>query len=64
MSNSPQIPKNLKGKPNKVTLDILYEYIESLEKCREERESKHKTKLEAMLDNKFKSFKDKIETKT
>jgi hypothetical protein len=40
----------------------LYEYIESLEKCREEREVKLKIELEKILDNKFKSSEENIET--
>jgi len=40
MNISPQLPKITKGRPSIVTLQGLYEYIESLEKCREEREAK------------------------
>ena len=47
MSNSPHLPKIVKGRPSTVTLQSLYEYIESLEKRREEREVKLQTELEA-----------------
>ena len=40
MSNSPHFPKNVKGIPNTVTLKNLYEFMESVEKCREEGERK------------------------
>ena len=40
MNISPQLPKITKGRPSTVTLQGLYEYIESLEKRREEREAK------------------------
>jgi flagellar biosynthesis chaperone FliJ len=62
MRNSLLIPKSIKRKPSKVTLDNIYENIESLEKYREERESKLQSDLEAMLDNKFRSLEDKIQT--
>jgi hypothetical protein len=61
MSNSPLIPKSIKGRPSKVTLEILYEYIESSNKCREEREAQLQSELEAMFDNKFRSLEDKIQ---
>jgi hypothetical protein len=69
MSNSPLIPKSNKRRPNKVTLDSLHEYIESIEKCREERESKLQSELVAMLqsqlvamlDNKFISLENNIQ---
>ena len=61
MNNSPHLPKIVKGRPNTVTLQSLYEYIESLEKRREEREAKLQTELEAMLENKFTSFEDKVQ---
>lgn len=61
MNNSPQLPKITKGRPSTVTLQSLYEYIESLEKRREEREVKLQTELEAMLENKFTSLEDKIQ---
>ena len=50
MNNSPHLPKIVKGRPSTVTLQILYEYIELLEKCREEREFKLETDLESMLE--------------
>ena len=58
-----QLPKITKGRPSTATLQGLYEYIESLEKCREEREVKLQTELEAMLENKFTPLKDKIRKK-
>ena len=61
MNNSPHLPKIGKGRHSIVTLQSLYEYIESLEKRREEREVKLKTELEAMLENKFTSLEDKIQ---
>jgi hypothetical protein len=55
MSTSPHIPKPqvVKGRPRKVTLESLYEHKESIENIKVEREVKHLTELEAMLDNKF-----------
>ena len=38
MNNLLHLPKIVKGRPSTVTLQIMYEYIESLEKRREERE--------------------------
>ena len=61
MNNSLHQPKIVKGRPSTVTLQSLYEYIESLEKCREEREAKLQKELEAMLKNKFTYFEDKIQ---
>ena len=61
MNNSPQLPKITKGRPSTVTLKSLYEYIESLEKRREEREVKLQTQLDAMLENKFTYVEDKIQ---
>ena len=61
MNNSPQLPKITKDRPSIVTLQSLYEYIESLEKHREEREVKLQTQLEAMLEKKFTSLEDKIQ---
>ena len=60
-NNSPHLPNIVKGIPSTVTLHILYEYIESLEKHREEREVKRETELEAMLENKFTSLEDRIQ---
>jgi len=39
MSTPPPIPKTHpnKGSPHKITLEILYDYMESIEKNREER---------------------------
>jgi hypothetical protein len=56
------MPKPLKGRPRKVTLDNLYENIESLKKQRKEREAKLEIELEVMLYNKFISLEDKIQT--
>ena len=61
MNNSPQLPKITKGRPSTVTLQSFYEYIESLEKRREEREVKLQPELEAMLENKITSLEDKIQ---
>ena len=61
MNISPQLPKITKGRPTTVTLEGLYEYIESLEKRREEREVKLQTELAAMLENKFTSLENKIQ---
>ena len=61
MNNSPYLPKIVKGRPSTVTVQSLYEYIELLEKRREEREVKIQTNLEAMLENKFTSLEDKIQ---
>lgn len=63
MNNSPKLPNITKGRPSTVTLQSLYEYIESLEKCREEREVKIQRELEAMLENKFTSLEDRIKKK-
>ena len=40
----------------------IYIYTEASEKRREEREAKLHTELEALLDNKFTLFEDKIQT--
>ena len=61
MNNSPQLPNIAKGIPSTVTLQSLYEYIGSLEKCREKIEVKLQTVLVAMLENKFTSLEDKIQ---
>jgi len=63
MNNSPQLPKITKGRPSTVTLQSLYEYIESLEKRREEREFQLQIELATMLENKFTSLEDKIQKK-
>jgi hypothetical protein len=54
MSTTPPIPKThpLRGRPPKVTLESLYEYMESSKKRREERDAKLQIELEAMLDKK------------
>jgi len=61
MNISPQLPKITKDRPSTVTLQDLYEYIESLEKRREEREAKIRKELEAMLENKFASLEETIQ---
>ena len=61
MNISPQLPKITKGRPSTVTLQGLYEYIESLEKRREEREAKLQKELEAVLENKFASLENTIQ---
>ena len=40
MSNSPHFPKTIKGRPSTITLHNLYDFMESIQKCREEGESK------------------------
>lgn len=45
MNNSPHLLKTIKGIHRKVILNILYDYIESLEKHRKERETQLKTKI-------------------
>ena len=60
MNNSPHLPKIVKGRPSTITLQSLYEYIELLEKRREERVFNLQIELEAMLENKFTSLEDKI----
>jgi hypothetical protein len=46
----PPIPKNHpnKGIPPKITLEILYDYMESIEKRREERDAKIQIELETL----------------
>ena len=61
MNNSPQLPNITKGRPSTVTQQSLYEYIESLEKRREEREVNLQTQLKVMLENKFTSLENKIQ---
>lgn len=61
MNTSPQLPNITKGRPSTVTLQGLYEYIESLEKCREEREAKLQKELEAVFENKFSSLENTIQ---
>ena len=61
MNNSPHLPKIVKGKPSTITLQSLYEYIELLEKRREERVFNLQPELEAMLENKFTSFEVKVQ---
>ena len=61
MNISPQLPKITKGRHSTITLQGLYEYIESLEKRREEREAKLQKELKAMLENKFASLEDTIQ---
>jgi len=61
MNKSPHLPKTIKGRPSSITLNSIYEYLESLEKHREEREIKLQTELEAMLENKFTSLENKIQ---
>ena len=61
MNNSPHLPNIAKGRPSTITLQSLYEYIELLEKRREERVFNLQTELEAMLENKFTSFEDKVQ---
>ena len=40
MSNSPHFPKTVKGRPSTVTLQHLYDFMEWVEKRREEGEAK------------------------
>ena len=64
LSTSPHIskPTSNKDRPSKITLESLYEYIESLERRREERENHFKLELTTMLDNNHKSLENKIIT--
>jgi hypothetical protein len=50
MSTPPPIPKTRpnKGRPPKITLEILYNYMESVEKMREERDAKVIIELESL----------------
>ena len=48
MNNSPHLPKVVKGRPSTVTLQSIYEYMESLKKCREEGEAKLYAYIEAL----------------
>jgi hypothetical protein len=50
MSTPPPIPKAQpnKGRPPKITLEILYDYMESVEKRREERDAKIQIELETL----------------
>ena len=50
MNTPPPIPKTRpnKGRPPKITLEILYYYMESIEKRREEREAKIQIELETL----------------
>ena len=61
MNNSPHLPNIIKGRSSIITLNSIYEYIESLEKRREEKEVKLQTELEAMMENKFTTLEDKIQ---
>ena len=47
MNNSLHLPKIVKGRPSTITLQSLYEYIELLEKRREERVFNLQAELEA-----------------
>jgi hypothetical protein len=50
MSTPPPIPKTHpnRGRPPKITLEICYDYMESIEKRREERDSKIQIELETL----------------
>ena len=50
MSTPRPIPKTQldKGSPPKITLEILYDYMESVEKRREERDAKIQIELETL----------------
>jgi hypothetical protein len=50
MSTPPPIPKTQpnKGRPPKITLEILYDYMESVEKEREEKDAKIQIELETL----------------
>jgi hypothetical protein len=50
MSTPPPIPKTHpnKGRPPKITLEILYDYMESIEEKREERDAKIQIELETL----------------
>ena len=40
MSNFPHFPKKFKGRPSTITLHNIYDFMESIEKRREEGEAK------------------------
>jgi hypothetical protein len=50
MTTPPPIPKTQqnKGRPTKITLEILYDYMESVEKSRQERDAKIQIELETL----------------
>jgi hypothetical protein len=50
MSTPPPIPKAQpnKGRPPKITLEILYNYMKSVEKRREERDAKIQIEVETL----------------
>jgi hypothetical protein len=50
MSTPPPIPKThpMRGRPPKITLEILYDYMELVEKRREESDAKIQTELETL----------------
>jgi hypothetical protein len=50
MSTSPPIPKIQpnRGKPPKITLEVLYDYMELVKKRREERDAKIQIELETL----------------
>jgi hypothetical protein len=50
MNTPPPIPKTHpnKGSPPKITLEILYHYMESVERKREERDAKIQIELETL----------------
>ena len=50
MFTTPPIPKTQpnKGSPPKITLEIIYDYMESVEKRREERDAKIQIELETL----------------
>jgi hypothetical protein len=62
------VSKSNIGRSNKITLDSVHEYIELLEKLKEETQTKLQSEsilmlqseLVAMLDNKFRSLEDDI----
>lgn len=58
---SPQLPNISKITPSTIVLQGLFEYIQCLEKRREEREIKLQKELEAMKENKFVSLGDTIQ---
>lgn len=62
MSTSPHISKPLSsnGRPSEITLDNLYEYIESFDRWREERETKLKIQLTTLLEKNHKLLENRI----
>jgi len=66
MSDTPSIPiieSNKTGRPRKMRLNSLFQYIESLENYRENRETKVKLEINNMHNANFVAFEGKIKKK-